>query len=176
MEINHKFIHLRSRSSYSLAQGAILMDELVQLAKNDNMPALALTDEGNLFGALEFSLKAVEQGIQPIMGCILKVEVSSQVNGHDVMTPKKISKVLLLVKNKVGWENLSSLVSKSFLDDNDGNQRPIRLEELFKQSSGLLCLLGGLEGPVGKFLIENKFSEAFNISKLFKKISLIIFL
>ena len=169
MEINHKFIHLRSRSSYSLAQGAILVDELVQLAKKDNMPALALTDEGNLFGALEFSLKAVEQGIQPIMGCILKVEVSSQVNGHDVMTPKKISKVLLLVKNKLGWENLSSLVSKSFLDDNDGNQRPIRLEELFKHSSGLLCLLGGLEGPVGQFLLENKFSEAFNISKLFKK-------
>ena len=91
MEINHKFIHLRSRSSYSLAQGAILVDELVQLAKKDNMPALALTDEGNLFGALEFSLTAAEQGIQPIIGCILKVEVSSQVNGHDVMTPKMIS-------------------------------------------------------------------------------------
>ena len=169
MEISHKFIHLRSRSSYSLAQGAILIDELVQLAKKDNMPALALTDEGNLFGALEFSIKAVEQGIQPIMGCILKVEASSQINGHDVMTQKKISKILLLVKNKVGWKNLSSLVSKSFLDDNDGEQRPIRLEELFNNSSGLLCLLGGLDGPVGNFLLENKFSEAVNISKLFKE-------
>ena len=74
MQYSQKYIHLRCRSSYSLAQGAIKIDDLIELAKDYSMPALALTDNGNLFGALEFSIKAAKNGIQPIIGSILEIE------------------------------------------------------------------------------------------------------
>ena len=65
---NLAFIHLRTQSSYSLAESTIKIDKLVQLALNDNMPAIALTDNNNMFGALEFSLECQKKGIQPIIG------------------------------------------------------------------------------------------------------------
>ena len=65
------YIHLRTQSSYSLAEGALKIKKIVQLAKNNNMPAIALTDNNNLFGALEFSVECVNQGIQPIIGTSL---------------------------------------------------------------------------------------------------------
>ncbi|PPR31286.1 MAG: DNA polymerase III subunit alpha [Alphaproteobacteria bacterium MarineAlpha9_Bin2] len=169
MEINHRFVHLRARSSYSLAQGAILIDTLISLAKRENMPALALTDEGNLFGTLEFALKASEKGIQPIIGCILELEMPDQKENHKFNYKKNISKISLIVRNKKGWKNLSVLVSNSFLDSNTENQRPISLKELFDNSEGLSCLMGGTEGPLGIYLLENKYSEALKISKLFKQ-------
>ena len=79
MLTNHKFVHTRSRSSYSLAEGAIKIDDLVQLAIDNNMPALALTDNGNLFGALEFSIKAAKNGIQPLLGVIIELQIKDDI-------------------------------------------------------------------------------------------------
>ena len=92
---NYKFVHTRSRSSYSLAEGAIKIDDLVQLAIDNNMPALALTDNGNLFGALEFSMKAARNGIQPLLGVIieLKIENDMKILSH---LDKKISNTINL--------------------------------------------------------------------------------
>ena len=118
MEINHRFVHLRARSSYSLAQGAILIDTLISLAKRENMPALALTDEGNLFGTLEFALKASEKGIQPIIGCILELEMPDKKENHKFNYKKNISNhnpessgisqyVTPVIKNIIcGWEKV----------------------------------------------------------------------
>ncbi|MFP6779566.1 MAG: PHP domain-containing protein, partial [Alphaproteobacteria bacterium] len=122
MQYNQKYIHLRCRSSYSLAQGAIKIDDLIELAKDYSMPALALTDNGNLFGALEFSIKAAKNGIQPIIGSILEIEIKSNDSQYDDANKCKI---LLLVKNTNGWKNLSYLISKSFIDNIDGLQAPI---------------------------------------------------
>ena len=80
---NYKFIHTRSRSSYSLAEGAIKIDDLVQLAIDNNMPALALTDNGNLFGALEFSMKAAKNGIQPLLGVIIELQIEDDVKNSN---------------------------------------------------------------------------------------------
>ena len=79
MLTNHKFVHTRSRSSYSLAEGAIKIDDLVKLAVDNNMPALALTDNGNLFGALEFSIKAAKNGIQPLLGVIIELQIKDDI-------------------------------------------------------------------------------------------------
>ena len=73
MFTDQKFIHTRCRSSFSLAEGAIKIDDLVKLAIDNNMPALAITDNGNLFGALEFSIKAAKNGIQPLLGSIIEI-------------------------------------------------------------------------------------------------------
>ena len=69
-----KFIHLRTKSSYSLSQSAIKIDNLVDLTKSFNMPAVALTDDNNMFGALEFSIKCFKEGIQPIIGTSINLE------------------------------------------------------------------------------------------------------
>ena len=163
---DNNFIHLRCRSSYSLAQGAIKIDDLVNLAKENNMPALALTDNGNLFGALEFSIKSANNGIQPIIGSILDIEVQLSNNNYEQVDNCKI---LLLVKNNTGWKNLSFLVSKSFLDEENGVQKPISLEDLFNHSDGLICLLGGIYGPLFSCMVSDHQDKLDNIINLFKK-------
>ena len=69
----HPYIHLRVQSSYSLAEGAIKIKKIVELAKKNNMPSIALTDNNNLFGALEFSIECINNGIQPIIGSSLNL-------------------------------------------------------------------------------------------------------
>ncbi len=169
MKKNHKFIHLRSRSAFSLSEGAILINDLIDLCKKNKMPALSLTDDGNLFGALEFATKAIKEGIQPIIGCIIELEELNSTKNRNDYNKNNISKVLLLVENKIGWRNLSHLVSKSFLDSKETIQRPIKMKELFKNSEGLLCLFGGAYGPLGKYILDNKDSLAIELAKNFKK-------
>ena len=68
------FVHLRVHSSYSLLEGAMVVPKIVKKCVDENMPAIAITDSGNLFGALEFSMSASKAGVQPIIGCILKLD------------------------------------------------------------------------------------------------------
>ena len=161
------FLHLRCRSSYSLAEGAIKLDDLIELASLNSMPAIALTDNGNLFGALEFSLKAFRSGIQPIVGSIIEIEIEEEnknfKNGH-----LTTAKILLIAKDNLGWKNLSILVTKSFLDSDNSQQRPLKLREIFECSEGLLCLLSGIYGPVGISLLKNKIDIAHKIMSSFK--------
>ena len=124
------FIHLRVASSYSLAEGAIKITEekpkdgavvarndLISLCNAQDMPAVALTDLGNLFGALEFALAAGDAGIQPIIGCSVALQRQGQAgggepqkNGHPVT-----DRIVLLAMNAGGYQNLVRLVSTSFL-------------------------------------------------------------
>src|ERR1700684_1390614 len=76
------FIHLRAHSAYSLSSGAIKVKELVALAKRNAMPAVAMTDAGNLFGALEFAIAAADAGVQPIVGCELGLRRTDGDNGR----------------------------------------------------------------------------------------------
>src|ERR1700681_912511 len=121
------FIHLRVHSAYSLTEGAIKIVEdkpkdgskaprkdLVHLCLQHHMPAVALTDKGNLFGALEFALAASEAGIQPIIGCQLAVLRPEQAS-LKTLGPHDYDQLVLLVQNELGYKNLSALVSKSFL-------------------------------------------------------------
>ena len=167
MSKNHSFLHLRCRSSYSLAEGAIKIDDLIELTSSNNMPAIALTDNGNLFGALEFSLKASKNGIQPIIGSILEIVIGEDNNdfkNNNVLT----AKILLIAKNALGWKNLSILVTNSFLDSDSSQQRPLKLDEIYKYSEGLLCLLSGVYGPIGVYLLKNKVDQAENLMTSFK--------
>ena len=102
------FVHLHVHSAYSLLEGAIRRSKLVELAAADGQPALAVTDRNNLFGALEFSEKAAEKGIQPIPGVMLCVDF-----GFDLPPRPDGTKdcfVVLLAKDATGYANLSRLV------------------------------------------------------------------
>lgn len=133
------FIHLHVHSAYSLAEGAIPVKGLIKKVKSMGMAAVAVTDSGNLFGAMEFSLEAAKAGIQPILGARVLV---GEAEHH----------LVLLVQNEVGYLNLSELITKSYLLS-DGAAKP-RIEPawLNDHAEGLICLTGGAQGPIAQFL------------------------
>ena len=105
------FIHLRSLSSYSLAESTLKIPKLINLAKKNNMPAIALTDNNNMFGVLEFAIEASQNGIQPIIG--------SSINFFDIKSTNFTSQINFLVKNEDGYKNLLYLSSLSYTSANN---------------------------------------------------------
>src|SRR5438270_8425294 len=164
------FIHLRVHSAYSLSAGAIKTKELVQLCRGEAMPAVAITDSGNLFGALEFATACSEAGIQPIIGCEIALAPNGSgrngragngngqahaPNGHG-----ERDRIVLLVQSEAGYRNLLSLVSRAFLDGEAGGEPSVALADLANESDGLICLAGGACGPVGRPLAEGQAEAA----------------
>ncbi len=153
------FIHLRTHSAYSLSEGALRIKQLASLARSMGMPALAITDSGNLFGALEFSEALAEKGIQPIIGCTLKVDLSDPVPGDPVRPQtglRTFPSLVFLAKDEVGYRNLMRLSSRAYLDTSDHAEPhcPWTLVESLHQ--GLICLTGGPDGPVNEALVQNQ--------------------
>lgn len=155
------FVHLRTHSAYSLAEGAIKIPELVDLCVDNQMPAVALTDTRNLFGALEFSVKCADMGVQPIIGCQLSVrredEENKVGNGHRLPEPDQF---VLLCQNEAGYTNLMHLVSKSFLETPSGETPQISMDDVADHADGLIALTGGTEGAVGRHLLDGQFAKA----------------
>ena len=153
------FVHLRARSAYSLAEGAIQVPELVGLAARDAMPALALTDHANLFGALEFALAAGGAGVQPIPGAL--VELAPDDGGgvasalHWPPAP-----VVLLAATGPGWHGLKRLVSQMYLDGGSQGAPVVTLAQLAAHADGLIALTGAAPGPVGQLLGAGKAESA----------------
>jgi DNA polymerase-3 subunit alpha len=154
------FVHLRVHSAYSLSEGAIKIKKLVELARKNGMPAVAIADTGNLFGALEFSSAAVDAGIQPIIGCNLGIrrEADGGVNRNG-RNPEP-DRLLFLVQDEKGWANLSWLSSRAYLDTPGGETPQVALDQVEAHSEGLLCLLGNIAGPVGRLILEGQNAAA----------------
>ncbi|HKF70161.1 MAG TPA: DNA polymerase III subunit alpha [Stellaceae bacterium] len=154
------FIHLRVHSAYSLSMGAIKTKDLVKLCERHRMPAVAVTDTGNLFGALEFATSAAEAGIQPIIGCELPIrragvdEASARIGRIGPMSSPDT--LVLLVQDSSGYANLSKLVSKAFLESDAGEAPQVDLVALDGMSDGLIALTGGPSGAVGRLLSEGQ--------------------
>ena len=142
------FIHLRVHTAYSLLEGALKIKDLSELLKKCHMPAVAMTDTGNLFGALEFSLSMAEQGIQPIIGCQFKLksegEKSSFTKTTSSQKPSFEDVLVLLVATEQGYRNLLKLVSLSFLEKKPEEEPHISFEDLEKENvtEGLIALTG----------------------------------
>ena len=151
------FVHLRVHSAYSMAEGALRIPRLVELCQANAMPAAALTDTRNLFGALEFSVASAEAGIQPIIGCVLAVEAAGQTGrgAGDARKPEPDT-VVLLAQNETGYLNLLDLVSVAFLET-DGTETPhVSFDQLKAKNDGLLLLTGGHTGPIGRLLRDGR--------------------
>jgi DNA polymerase-3 subunit alpha len=153
------FTHLHVHSHYSLLDGAIGIDALVGEAARLSMPALALTDHGNLFGAIEFYGKARKAGLNPILGCEAYL-----VNG-DATAPREEGDrtprhhVTLLARDRTGWENLSRLSTLSWTR---GFQRKPRLDKsmLARHHEGLIVLSGCMSGEVAQHVLGARTDEA----------------
>jgi DNA polymerase-3 subunit alpha len=148
------FVHLRVHSAYSLSEGAIKNKHLVDLARRQQMPAVAVTDTGNLFGAMEFSAHAKDAGIQPIIGCQLAVTRSEEVELSALRPPP--DQLVLLVQNESGYRNLMKLSSLAFLETEPGLPAQVALSVVAQHSAGLIALTGGVAGEVGRHLLENR--------------------
>jgi DNA polymerase-3 subunit alpha len=123
------------------------------------MPAVAITDTGNLFGALEFATTCSAAGVQPIIGCEIALERSNGERGNRLGRSAEPNRIVLLVQNETGYRNLIELVSRSYLATEIPSEPAISRCDLAQVSDGLLCLAGGPKGPIGRLLAEGQ-SEA----------------
>lgn len=147
--MQYPFIHLRSQSSYSLSEGALKIEKLVNLAKKHNMPAIALTDNNNMFGILEFSITCINNSVQPIIG--------TSINYLDIQTKEHPSQLNFLVMNEEGYINLLYLSSISHTSGN--NPIGIYHKDLKKYTNGLICYIGGEYNPLLILKHQNKIEE-----------------
>ena len=155
-EGNGGFVHLRVRSAYSLLEGAIKADKIGGLAKADGMPAVALADRANLFGALEFSVATKGEGVQPIIGCALPV------TGIGEAPPERWAKtptVTLLAQSEEGYLNLCELSSAAYLEIEASEDPHVPWEKVRAHSAGLILLSGGPDGPVDHLFAAGKVKE-----------------
>ena len=139
--INKLFIHLRVHSNYSLSEGMLSFNYLSKFCLDNKQPAMAITDTSNMFGALEYSLKMVSSGVQPIIGM--------QINIADITNNENIGEVVLIAKNKTGYNNL--LILASGLSLNESFEKYVNFSQLENHNEGLILLTGGVEnGFIGK--------------------------
>ncbi len=150
------FVHLRCHSEYSIVDGIVRIDDYIAAANQDNMPAVALSDLSNLFGAIKFYKAAREKGIKPILGCELWLENSKNRD--------QAFRLLLLVQNNAGYLKLCQLISKAYLENQYRGRAEIKqawLEGLDNQDTeGLLLISGNLQSDICAALQANNHAAA----------------
>ncbi len=151
------FINLRTFSDYSIGKSVIKLPDLAKHCFDKIIPAIALTDYNNLFGSLEFSLECQKKGVQPIIGSVVTVNFGTKEN-------ENFADILLLVKSRLGYENLMKLISDCYL--NNPHIPHILLDDLFDNSEGLLILCGSNNSPIEKLFYLGRKEEARQLTDI----------
>jgi DNA polymerase-3 subunit alpha len=159
------FVHLKVHSAYSLLEGALPIPRLAKLAAAHGFPALGLTDTNNLYGALEFSDKLADAGIQPIIGVALNVDFEERrpdpLERQGVpLRPAGDGPVALLAMSEAGYANLLKVVSRAHLEASDVGAAHTTATALAARAEGLIALTGGPDGPIDKALREGQHALA----------------
>lgn len=157
-----KFIHLRVHTAYSLSEGAMPVPKLIHRLHDQGVPAIAITDTANLFGGKAFSKYASDEGIKPILGSQFYLR---NPDSQDMLKSKgriiEPDKIVILVMDAEGYANIMHLMKVAYLDGATAQEKAqISLADLEGYSNGLICLTGGVEGPIGRLLLENRKAEA----------------
>ena len=165
---NVPFVHLHCHTDYSLLDGACEIGQLMGVVAEQKMPAIAMTDHGNLFGAIEFYTKAKDKGIKPIIGCEVYVAQSDRKKKSE--TDNRYNHLVLLCENQEGYKNLVKLVSSAYLEGFYYKPR-IDKELLAQHSKGLIAMSACLRGDINETLTAGKYEDAkrlaFNYSDMF---------
>ena len=162
------FVHLHVHSEYSLLDGACRIDQLVKKAVELGQTAVAVTDHGVMYGAVEFYNKAKAAGIKSIIGCEVYVAPRTR-HDRDSRYDLRPYHLVLLCKNNEGYGNLIKLVSEAFTDGFYGKPR-VDEELLRKYSRGLICLSACLAGEVPRRLSEDDYDGAVKAALRYKDI------
>lgn len=161
-----EFIHLRVHSAYSLLEGALKVPQIIDLACSHKMPAVAITDTNNMFGALEFATAAAKKGIQPLIGIQINLPTPGLVSdGLGTQTP-----VVFLAQNQKGYQNLMRFSSQVYKDLPQRGSVFAKIDDLHLYSEGILCLTGGAQGPLGALLLRRKNKEALRLLEILKSL------
>jgi len=154
-----KFVHLHVHTQYSLLDGMIRLNELFKKAKEFGMPAIAITDHGNMFGAIDFYKQAEANGIKPIIGCELYVAPRSRFDRNASSIGEATRHLVVLVKNMQGYKNLMKLTSAAHIEG--FYYRPRVDKELLKQySEGLIASSACLHGEIAAHIVRGNMDEA----------------
>jgi DNA polymerase III subunit alpha len=147
------FIHLRCHSEYSIVDGTVRIDEYVARAASDSMPALALTDLSNLFGAVKFYKSARQSGIKAIIGCDLWLE--------NALNRDQPSRILLLCQSHAGYLKLCQLLTEAYLHNQHRGRAEIKRAWLERTGTeGLILLSGAMAGDVGQAILQSNMDTA----------------
>jgi DNA polymerase III subunit alpha len=159
------YVHLKVHSAYSLLEGALQIPKIAKLAIAHGMPAVGLTDTNNMFGALEFSDKLADAGLQPIVGCTLQVDMR-EANGATTTAyvrpganepaTKLAGAIAAFARSEAGYANLMKLASACFLKPGDTEPPHIKIDDFEGLSKDLIVLTGGPDGPVDSALREGQ--------------------
>src|SRR5215831_9522926 len=160
------FVHLHCHTDYSLLDGACDIDQLMKIAVEQKMPAVAMTDHGNLFGAVKFYNAAKANGVHPVIGC--EVYVAQQ--GHKTRSDSdRYNHLVLLCENQEGYRNLIKLVSTGYLDGFYYKPR-IDLDLLSQHSKGLIGLSACLRGHIAETILSDKYDDARRLAYTYSDI------
>ena len=152
-----EFIHLHTHTEYSLLDGANKVDKLIAEVSKQGQTAIAITDHGNMFGALDFYNTALSYNIKPIIGCEVYIAKGSRLSKHSKINT--YNHLTLLARNDVGYRNLLKLTSLSFIEGLSNRPR-IDLEILQRYNEGINCLSGCLSGRINRLFLQDREEEA----------------
>ncbi len=147
MSLSSAFVHLRLHTEYSIVDSVVRIDDLVQQVAAAGMPAVAITDHVNLFGLIKFYSAAMSAGVKPLCGCDVLVENDDN--------PQRPFPLVLLVRNKTGYRNLTELISRAYTEKSPSGLVTVRREWIEERAQGLIALSGGREGEIGRLLQES---------------------
>jgi DNA polymerase-3 subunit alpha len=164
-----QFVHLHLHTQYSLLDGANQIDPLIQQVKAFGMPAVAITDHGNLFGAVEFYQKAKAGGIKPIIGCEAYLAPGSRLGREGQLAHNDYYHLILLAANRNGYQNLIKLASKAYLEGFYYKPR-IDKELLYQHHDGLIALSGCLSGEVPYLIGQKDMEGAIRVAGEYREI------
>ena len=162
------FVNLHVHSEYSLLDGACRIKDMVSRAKEMGQTALAVTDHGNMFAAVDFYNECKAQGIKPIIGCEVYVARRTRFD-KDFGLDSHPYHLILLCKNEKGYKNLIKMVSLSYTEGFYSKPR-VDLELLREHSEGLVCLSGCIAGEVPRYIAEGDFEKAKQTALLYNDI------
>ncbi|CAL7963987.1 DNA polymerase III subunit alpha [Gammaproteobacteria bacterium] len=157
-----KFAHLNLHTEYSISDGIVRIDQLMNACSRQNMPAIAFTDQSNLFALVKFYKAATAAGIKPIIGVDIWLE-----NTKDARQPFKM---LLLAQNQQGYQNILKLVSLSFTEGQYLGAPIVKKTWLQEWADGLIVLSGGRDGDIGYALLTDNLQQAQQLLKFWQKI------
>ncbi len=160
------FVHLHNHTDYSLLDGACEINQLMEVVAEQKMPAVAMTDHGNLFGAVQFYNAAKAKGIQPVIGCELYVSQQGMKARSD---SDRYNHLVLLCENQEGYKNLIKMVSTAYLEGFYYKPR-IDKDLLAAHSKGLICLSACLRGDLNETILADKYDDARRLAYTYRDI------
>ena len=147
------FVHLHVHTQYSLFDGLCKIPDMVKRAKELNMPAVAITDHGNMYGVIYLYKEAVAQGIKPILGCEVYMTRGSR---FEKKTKERLCHLILLAKDNKGYHNLIKIVSKGFVDGENNYHKPRVDYDLLEQyHEGLIAMSACIEGHIQQDILNH---------------------